>query len=67
MKQTKSVYRIVPTVTEKLGACWALKQDNTVVGIFVSKQLAEAQKKKLETINLDNFKISNSSRLEIKF
>jgi len=67
MKQTKSAYRIVPTVTEKLGACWALKQDNVIIGTFISKQLAEVQKQKLEAINSENFKISNLSKLEIKF
>jgi len=67
MKQTKSVYRIVPTVTEKLGACWALKQDNLIIGTFISKHLAEVHKQKLESINSDAFKVSNSSKLEIKF
>lgn len=67
MKQIKSAYRIVPTVTEKLGACWALKQGDSTIGFFISKQLAEVQKQKLETINSDTFKISKSSNLEIKF
>ncbi len=67
MKPKKSAFRIVPAVTEKLGPCWSLKQGDVEIGTFISKQLAEAQKLKLENINSDDFKFQKSQKLDIKF
>jgi hypothetical protein len=67
MKPKKSAFRIVPAFTEKLGPCWSLKQGDNVVGTFISKQLAEAQKVKLENLNSDDFRLIKSKSLDIKF
>jgi len=65
----KSVFRIVPTTTEALGNCWAIKDGDTVVGTYINKQLAEEQKKKLESLSYNFFKteIEKTYRLDIKF
>lgn len=67
MKPTKSIFRIVPASSEKLGPCWSLKQGDVIVGTFISKQLAEAQKAKLEKLNSEDFNLTKSKKLDIKF
>lgn len=65
----KSVFRVVPAFTESLGSCWAIKDGDIIIGTFINKQLAEAQKKKLENLSYNFFKteIEKSYRLDIKF
>jgi tRNA A22 N-methylase len=62
----KSVYRIVPANHEKLGPCWSLKENDTVIGTFISKQHAEKRKVFLEAELAANFVIKKTANQELK-
>jgi len=65
-KLSKSVYRIVPVTNEKLGACWAIKEGNVILSIFISKQLAEKRKLQLESKVVEDFLLVKTINQELK-
>jgi hypothetical protein len=64
--KSKSIYRIVPTVHEKMGSCWALKDGNVIVGTFASKRMAEKRKLQLEAKTLEDFSLITQINQELK-
>lgn len=62
----KSKYRIVPTTNEKFGACWALKEGDSVIGTFISKQHAEIKKASLEKKSKEDFLLVKTVNQELK-
>lgn len=65
-KAKKSSYRIVPHVHEKIGPCWALKEKETIVGTFISKQHAERRQRELEAKLLEDFLLKETVKQELK-
>lgn len=55
MQRSKSRYKIVPTIHKGFGNCWALKDADLVVGVFVAKEFAENRKLALERLNEEQF------------
>jgi len=66
MVKKKSKYRIVPATNEKFGACWALKEGDVIIGTFISKQLAEKRKEKMESKLLEDFLLVKTVNQELK-
>lgn len=66
MARLKSKYRIVPTTHEKFGSCWALKEGESVLGTFISKEKANTAKLKLEKVDRDNFILVKTVNQELK-
>jgi hypothetical protein len=66
MMPKKSKYRIVPTTNEKFGACWALKEGDSVIGTFISKQHAEIKKASLEKKSKEDFLLVKTVNQELK-
>jgi hypothetical protein len=65
MTRKKSNYRIVPTTHEKFGACWALKEGKSVIGVFVTKDYAERRKLQLEKQTEEDFLIETTKNQEL--
>jgi hypothetical protein len=66
MRKKKSIYRIVPTTHEKFGSCWALKQGETVIGTFITKQHAEVKQTFLEKKSQEDFLLIKTAKQELK-
>jgi|688.fasta_scaffold942732_1 hypothetical protein len=66
MPRKKSKYRIIPTNTEKLGSCWALKEGEVLLGTFITKLHAEKRKVQLEQKNLEDFVLIKTINQELK-
>ena len=66
MRKKKSIYRIVPTTHEKFGSCWALKQGESVIGTFVTKQHAESKQALLEKKSSEDFLLVKTVNQELK-
>lgn len=65
-KMKKSPYRIVPSTHETLGACWVLKEKETVLGTFISKQHAEKRQAELESRAFESMVLKSTVRQELK-
>jgi hypothetical protein len=61
----KSKLRVVPALHPSLGSCWALKENETVVGTFISKQHAEKKKLELDSAAFERFLISDTRNQEL--
>lgn len=66
MTRKKSRYRIVPSTNEKYGSCWALKEGELTLGMFISKQHAEKRKLQLESKSFEDFLITSTRNQELK-
>lgn len=66
MRKKKSIYRIVPATHEKFGSCWALKQGDSVIGTFITKQHAEVKQASLEKKSQEDFLLIKTVNQEIK-
>jgi hypothetical protein len=66
MNIKKSKYRIVPTISEKLGSCWALKQGEVVIGTFITKVHAENRRMQLDRKSLEDFVLIKTINQELK-
>ena len=62
----KSKYRVVPTIHEKFGNCWAVKLGDVVDSVFVTKLNADKRKALLDQKELENYLLVKTASQKLK-
>ncbi len=66
MRKKKSNFRIVPGTHPTIGVCWLLKENELVLGTFISKQAAEKKQSNIEVARLNDFLLANTKNQTLK-
>jgi hypothetical protein len=66
MSTKKIKYRVVPTVHEKFGSCWAVKDGDVLLKVFINKQSADKFLLNVEKQIEENFLLQKRINQELK-
>ena len=62
----RSKYRVVPTVHQKFGNCWAVKLGDVVDSVFITKAHADNRKAALDKSEFENYLLTKSVNQKLK-
>ena len=62
----RSKYRVVPTVHQKFGNCWAVKLGDVVDSVFITKAYADNRKAALDKSEFENYLLTKSVNQKLK-
>ena len=62
----RSKYRVVPTIHQKFGNCWAVKLGDVVDSVFVTKAHADKRKAVLDQKEFENYILVKTTNQKLK-